>query len=533
MASHKKLKKFCRIFQWVDAQSSEFAGAIKDLCMEGALSASRRRGTTFLYPSAKIRKDIITKAYSDKAEEAVRLLEAHIIPDVVRNASDFRKGVGSRLGIKLEVDSASGSAVTLKGGAKLEPAKNFTPLRRDNMAVWEVKEGEVPLQGPKFEMQPSTRGTTAAKGGKVTGGQETPNGRQELAARVEAEYNVCQKRDRCKTKDPYLTHAASLLNFLKDKYPDELMKVLPVIDRDPFVTFYLLVEPYKTRGGNYLLADSVLFGPSGWNGAEVYIAAVTEYKSYFEMLQKSTTASAEDRSSGKKVAPWVCRDVGAVRSAIDQIRIGMLGDDGRKGNKVSVPNAVRSAYSSLTSLNAIGGLQPIFPDVTLQVLGSGKKLWQDELRFILHNAMQTLRTMPMYEESSFADIVRMLRQQRPGDDYSKEATLSRADMLSQNVSPMSEYLLLVKFVNSTDFLYIPVGDAQVGKNWGNIPVKGGTKTFGDPRDLSVYNSEASKCNLLRHYQKTGLDTSRKLDSGTISAIRYYTSRYPELGHRQE
>ncbi|GFR90096.1 60 kDa polyprotein, partial [Elysia marginata] len=220
MASKKKLQKYCRIHQWIVAKDEALAGAIRDLCMEGALSGGRRSGATFIYPPSSVSKEIVKKAYSADAEEAIFLLNAHIIPDSVRTAADFKRGVGSRLGIKLEVESASGSSVTLKGGAKLKVADDFHPLRKENIAVWEVESGEVPLEGPKFEAPKRGRGECRGeyRGGFGASGA-TLNARQLLASGVEHNYDECMRANRCRTKDPYLAHAVSLLNFLKQNHP--------------------------------------------------------------------------------------------------------------------------------------------------------------------------------------------------------------------------------------------------------------------------------------------------------------------------
>ena len=530
MAS-KKLHKYCRIFQWVEVKDDAFAGAIRDLCMEGALSGGRRSGATLLYPTAAVRKEIVKKAYSADAEEAINLLDAHIISDSVRTGADFKRGVGSRLRVKLEVESASGDTVTLKGGAKLKVAADFRPLRKDNIAVWEVVSGEVPSAKPspgdEFQAPKATRG--GRRGGcddaPVSGGAGTLNSRQVLADNVEGEYNNCMRADHCRTKDPYLAHSVSLLNFLKGSHPELLVMVLPIIDRDPAVTFYLLVEPYKTSGSDFVLPDSVLFGASGWNGAAVYEGAVSEFEGFFESLSKQAAPSAEDRSSGNPVVPYVYRDAGYVRSAIDNIRLQLVGADGHNANKVSTPKLVHQVYESLIAQNAIGGAQPILPDDTVKLLPGSKKLWQDELRFVLHAALQTLRKEASYNEGTFAEIVRMLRFNRPGNNYSSEATLSNVELLQTNVSPMAEFQLLLKFINSTDFLYVPVPDEKVGGAWGEIPT---TPTMYDPRDLSIYNAEASKRSLLAGYRAAGMDNPRPLDAGTVASIRHYVAVHGSL-----
>ncbi len=147
--SGKKLQKHCRIFLWVEGHDPALAQAIRDLCMEGALSPGRASsGVTFLYPTAAVRKEIIEKAYGPDAEEALRLLDANIIPEVVRTPAEFRRVGGNRLGVQLKVVGAEGSLVRLEGGAVLRPAEDFSPLRKDNIAVWTVEEGELPTEGP-------------------------------------------------------------------------------------------------------------------------------------------------------------------------------------------------------------------------------------------------------------------------------------------------------------------------------------------------------------------------------------------------
>ena len=424
----KKLKMYCHIHQWVDVKDGALAGVFTDLCMKNAL-AGGRSGATLLYPTAAVRKEIATKAYSAAPEEAIRLLNAHIIPTAVRTAANFRSGVGSRLGIKLEVESASDSdsTVTLKGGATLKPASDFLSLR-NNLAVWEVKSGEVPLEGAAFEAPKRGRG-------EYRGGSAFINSRQELAATVENAYDMCMRSDRCRTKDPYLAHAVSLLNFLKGTHPNALVAVLPMIDRDPAVTFYLLVEPYKTEGTDYVLDHDVLFGPNGWNGAEVFEGAVSEFQGFFNSLGSQAAPSAEDSTSGNPVVPYVFRgDAGFIRSGIDNVRMQIIGSDGRNANKVSTPPLVHQVYEILITRNAISGAQPILPNDTIRRLPGSKKLWQDELRFMLHAALMGLRDQPSYQTSQFAEIVRMLRFSRPGNHYSDEAQLSNAELLRRNVS---------------------------------------------------------------------------------------------------
>ena len=305
MASKKKqqLQKFCRIFQWVEQKDPAFAGAISDLCMEGALRGGRSLGVTLLYPGADLRKEIVKEAYGPDPEKAIRLLEGHIVNPALHAAEDLEGGAGTRRGVRLELEAGGGDAATLKGGAKIKKAADFTPLLKDNITVWEVVGGVVPQEGPAYERPRRGRGGRGAEAAAAVGGAEKAlSDRAGLAADVEGEYDKCMRADRCRSRDPYLAHAVSLLNFLKAAHPSTLQKVLPMVDRDPAVTFYLLVEPHKTTGER-VLRDSELFGKNGWNGAQVYEGAVTEFEAFFETGKAPPPPPAQARGRGERVAP--------------------------------------------------------------------------------------------------------------------------------------------------------------------------------------------------------------------------------------
>lgn len=505
MASKKKgqLSKYCRIFQFVEANDADLAQAIRDLCMEGALAA-RGAGVTLLYPAEKgYRAEIVDKAYTDEAEEAVHLLESLIIPMAVRSASDFRSGVGSKLGVKLEVEKVEGSKVFLKGGAVLKPSTSFRPLgtkASEKMAVWVVESGRVPTSGEKFELPAHhKKGGKGYRGGASGGAGGGHSRRCAIADDVEKEFDRCMREGSCRSKNPYLAKSVSLLHFLKIRYPDLLCLVCPIIDRDPAVTFYLLLEPFKAIGP-CLLPDEVI---AGWDGAESYEDAVAEYREYFESKSDAKYSS----------------DPAGVRSAVDGLRQRI----GASLNKINTPTAIRAAYQTLETQNQIGGMGPILPEATLRALQGCKKVWQDELRFLLHAQLTEVLTAPSYEPGEYAAIVYMLRVDRPGNDYHAELTLANPGLYGGNgrtgdIAPNDRFGMLVTFLNSTDFLYTPVPRANIGTAWA---------TFAgyDPRTGKIYNAEASKEQVLEMHSlmvRTGLPPS------VAFAVQNYLARHGSL-----
>jgi hypothetical protein len=514
MASKKKgqLSKHCRIFQWVEAKDADLADAIRALCLEGTLSPSGRSpGVTFLYPKDKAYRDeIIDKAYSDEADEAAKLIESLIIPDALLQGADFqRRPVGSRLGVKYDVESADRGKVKLASGVELVPADDFHPLarREGDLAVWIISKGRLPLSGESYRAPAPER--RAKNGGARHGGDASLNNRQLLAANTEGEFDRCMKQDKCRTHNPYLAKVVSLLNFLKAKAGDVLLKVMPVLDYDPVVSFYLLLEPYKTRG-DYLIPDSILFGDGAWNGADAYGNAVEEYKAVFRSMPGQEAMSATDSQSGQPVVPYVFRDRASVAAQIDVVR-QQFGDlNPRQG-----PQVVQDVYAILAFQNTIQGMGPVLPDSTKAALAGSKKLWQDELRFTVHEALQTMRQMP-YSTDVFASIVRDLREAWPGNSYSDEIRLSNLADLKTNVGPRPELLLLTKFVNSTDFLYMPVAPEVVGGAWGSM----------DPTDWQVYNRNAVALGNLQ--RTTGMIRAAGISPQALQELQIYAQTYGQL-----
>ena len=200
-----------------------------------------------------------------------------------------------------------------------------------------------------------------------------------------------------------------------------------------------------------------------------------------------------------------------------------MGDRGDNADKVSTPKAVRAAYETLIATNTIGEAHPILPDSTIRALPGSKKIWQDEFRFVLHCALETVRGEVSFNEESFARVVRMIRQQRPGNKYAHEASLSRFGLLQENVAPGADFSFLVKFINSSDFLYIPVSKEKIGGMWGNIPVTGGAKGL-HPLNCNIYNTEASKKRNLARAELAGHNKPHRPSAGVITAVTHHYER---------
>lgn len=443
MASRKKsLEKHCRIFQWVEAKDPEFAGAIRDLCLEGVLSPKGGAGVTFLYPEdGALRAEIVDKAYSADADEAVKLIESLVIPDALHTPADFksRPSVGNRLGVRFSVASAGGSKVLLAGGAELTPASDFAPLSRraGTLAVWKLTSGRVPVAGEKYTPPPRP-----AKA-KTGGAEPAPSSsRLECIGKVAQDFIAWEAAGH-QGPDPFLAATVGLLHSLK---PDDLARVTPFLDYYPHVTLHLLLEPHKTAGAR-LLSDQAV---DEWGGSRV--ARVGFAQDYLGFMGASSGLTADQARAR-------CSDVERVRAGLEKGR-----------PQAAIVEALR-LYES-------GAFSETLPQASISSLARGQKLWMDELRFQYHVLLEGL-TRP----HNAVELVRQmadLSAGHPGNDYGSELTLLNKGLIDNDVAPRARLLAACRFICSTDFLYQLVPPEAVGENLGSPA----------PDDRNLYNPSA-------------------------------------------
>ena len=490
----KKLHKFCRIMLWVEAEEPELAQVIRQLCLEGALAAGKGSpGVTFALPTRELSATIVDKAYSSEPEEALRLLDAHIIPQCLATAEQWQAAgaVGNRLGVLLgpaTVDDQGGLKIK---EARLAPADDFVPLKKTNIAAWRVTEGRLPTEGvpaPRASrppLKPPARKRRA--GGSVYGGAAPGSAagpcpqRRAIARRVEAQYLEYLK-DPAGRVDPYLDQVVSLLSWLKNTQREVFEAVVPLLDRDPVTSFYLFLEPHKQMGGEvpYLLTD-VFDGPHPWIPGEGY-ADVGEFEPMI----------AEAAAAGKA---YLCYgQPEKLRVAIDECRVAITGPDGCKANALMTPQKIESAYLALHGTNKISAAGPVFPEKTLELLHAPlRKLWQDELRMFIHTEMAQARADR--SPQVFQKLVLDLETLAPGDNYEKELVYGDAASVRDHVVSQYSSQNLVHWVCSTDFLYFVVPREIVDTRWEGIPLAEHPLATDD---FSVRNVEPSKIDAMAH-----------------------------------
>jgi len=518
MTSKRKEKSsrdtYCRISEWLENEDDAFHTVVRGVCLDGRLNASRGAGTTFLCPSESVRKDLIREFSSNPADVEDKI-KGHIVKKCLKTASDFGKGpVTTMLGTALEAKSASGGAVTLSNGAQLRLADNFKPLGGRELSVWVVESGEVPTDGARKAEKKLGSGRRRRRGGALGGGAEAsvarPTVRLDRARKLAKMFSEWMSSDasRHSSPDPYLVASASMLRQLERHHNTVWKAVLPLIDRDPFVCFHLLVEPYKAPGGDCLLPDS-FFDPSAdgsWPGAEVDLTggdASRAFQENFDALSAQTDKSAFVGDT--RIVPLLYSAPSAVNEAIDEVRVSLVGDEGEKAG-LKTATKLLEAYKNLVNNNTISGQTGILPRsweslegrepapaerATLELLTPDKKLWQDEFRASATAHLAPIRAQAWNAEA-FSELIRFTEAWK-GNDYVGERDFTNPGKYTGGQIVVGGAIEGLKmFINSTHFMYMATPSAVVGSAdyWGGIPTS--DKLSRESYERSVFNAEGGK-----------------------------------------
>jgi hypothetical protein len=159
--ANKKMKKYARIIDYIEAHHPDVYELIDDLAMHGNLTPRRGGSITFLLPDAALVKEIKKIIESDDPETATDILSSLILLDLFEKPEDFaakQDDIPNLLEKKLVVKSVSPSKITIDNGeltldTKFHPFSRQGNAKRGNMAVWHLK-GKVDYEkAPKATMK--------------------------------------------------------------------------------------------------------------------------------------------------------------------------------------------------------------------------------------------------------------------------------------------------------------------------------------------------------------------------------------------
>ena len=228
-----KLKKFCGLPKFLKTVDKELYQAFDDLCLIGLFS-TRNRGVTLLLPTDKTyRKKIISMAYSNTPEVAIKMIKALILNDHYPECKNFKNGtVVNSLRKTVDIGKISDTSVVLGSGHKLEIDKTYIPIRTDDRsAVYKISgKGELPLDGvdaPYDENSTKKKGGNEGKISYVEG----------FAKTVEDKY--------LKNKNIYKTVLSQIYKHACESKDDGLLNIVgDNLCAYEIASFYSILKPY-------------------------------------------------------------------------------------------------------------------------------------------------------------------------------------------------------------------------------------------------------------------------------------------------
>jgi hypothetical protein len=412
------------------------------------------KALTYIKPSANYREQNFSSI--DNPDGFYALL----LPSYHPSASSFGGRLGncasSAIAASVEGDvvriAGEGGNIFIQKLKDFNDSGNALPL-----SIWQMRDdstGVLPSGKHDFDLSK----TGGAMRRRYRGGAESAS-RKGLAELVESKYRQ-YLTNKTNKMNPYLTAMCKLIEVSGGN--TELLHVY-LWDYNPIVCFYLILEPFKTKNTDEFLLRSDIV--SAWS------ASVSQ-----EFGNPPSFAKYEQFvSSGTPPEP------GRVKAKIDEVRVSIL----KANNPGEVISRMRAAYESFHQSGKIAERQI----QNRTHMPSGKKLWQDALRFNMNAFIREFSEGGSDAISDFDNFVENLRFIWPGNDYDKELCISQT---KGSQFPRAIYMITVMFINSSDFLYF-ISDHQALKQ---LPAQSSVQNpqnrdvfHRDKHDLKLFSDE--------------------------------------------
>jgi len=241
---------------WLKYFDPQLYEAIEDQGIIGILRPKFGSQLTFLYPAEKSYRDnIIAKLNGNDATVGVNTVQALVIRDLLADPAEWlekKDNIPNALGQKVELSaSASSKSVVLANDAVLTLNKDFKS-RDDNIAVWDYKgKNPMPLDGKPAEfVKRPPRAPGMMKKRKTAGGGSGMPGfpKKSILAKRLQEQSVCLLKDGWESfqkSNPFTAACVSLLEYVKIKHSDKLGEFNLLCEPNSVSAFFAIVMPYS------------------------------------------------------------------------------------------------------------------------------------------------------------------------------------------------------------------------------------------------------------------------------------------------
>lgn len=444
----------CNLYNWIDSIDQDLAWVIRHLCLDYIISTPKQGGVTFLRPDKK--SDFyatVIKTVNDNPNGFEKLLKSMVLPIYLPDPNSFNKtSIGNKLGIKMSVKSVDKSGtIKFENGLELVIDKSFKPSDKikGRTCAYTIVSGSTQMEGERYVM--ATVGANEI--GMVKPFVNCNHPTIKLMGRYRALFAqaielVYEKQLQFTTKPtPYAVAVLLLLEHIKDKGIDLYYKIKTLLDSDPIISFYILFEPYKTTGTNFLSDDIVsdkllksIIASDNLNDHKVCL----EYEAYLSIQNLSPPSSLTYLDPIK------------ASSTRNEIRESLLIDD---ISVLDLREKVISIYNSISYENRTDGkVENILPDSLTQhynLIGNDSKmLWQDELRHNLSENLEYIKMISIYKHriNAFVKLCNDMKILYPGDDYPVELIVFKKLGL-ESINKVEAQYSMKYFIKSRKFLH--------------------------------------------------------------------------------
>lgn len=482
-SGNKKMKKFPRILDYLEAYHKDVYDIIDDLAMHGALTPKRGGSITFLIPDKKYIAKIRKAIESDKPEEATDMVGSLILLDLFETPSDFSEkqdDVPNLLGKKVIIKGVSGNKVNIENGeltidAGFKPFERQGSSKRGNLAVWDLK-GEVEYENaPKATFKYSKIPSKGSR--KTEGGCESPEIRK-IVSTVTSEEEDCIRNGVTgpdgKPKSPIINAVARVLRvFSSDpKFSEENMKARSILTKHPVIDFYLLFHTPDIFPSSKV-ADAYKLGVDVNNNVDTI-------RNYFNTPINEGAAVLNPSSLLE------------LNQERDNIRNSI-----QNGVNYTFNRQIEKIYNEVDENNRFPGYSlKIYPDCLANIFKTHKNLHLalDEAKYFIFRAVQTIKAKTpdwiqgrSVRANEYRDFFQIME-----DCFSRLGDPSKSMILRQSMDSHEVY-------QSSDFwrtfgLQLPVASGLYDSELEDRVVRGGNES------INIYSKDL-------------IDVDREIDDG--------------------
>jgi hypothetical protein len=482
-----KKNKYSKISEWIEDHYSKLFDIMCNLSIEKSVDTNKIYSEiTFLMPDKSL-MSIIEQMYSEDFEKTINLIISLVVPIYIGTIDDFVKASKNKtLGNKHKylfppIKDFNGKEVVFDNGMIITQASH--KFKANKLAIWKIS-GTFPPNDTDDSVKETftiniKRNDSSSKRSIR---DEHDDSRKIFAINIEKKADVIGTQ-------AYLYAVVMLINAISKK-KNVLNNIFPIIDIDPIITFYLLIEPYKTSD---FLVSSSIFTPKLLNNITNYTGTVRN-KEYLNILNSE---QLNDSNIYSKTPELV--------EVINYIREYLL-----ESTDIDIDKQVIKLYNTLEKNNEIVYLDKyidnIYPSDLFEHLkiNTNKKLWQDQFRFFVSEFIRNV----LLKQQTYMSLGRYIMDNFSGN-YTDELLLfsSNKCVYDKSYTKMTKY-----FINSPNFLYMSVNES-------NLPlVKSPLNTPGYDRierSLNIHN-KSSKMSKSFHSKIKKIVDDNELESDSAS-----------------